>query len=308
MQRMSLENAKTSGRQAVGNFTLLGQTFSAPSAAPGLHVVATPIGNLGDITVRALQTLAGADQVLCEDTRITRRLTGHYGIATTLSAYHDQNAARVLPTVLDALAAGEAVALVSDAGTPLISDPGYRLVDAARAAGHPVHVVPGASALTGALSVAGIATDAVFFAGFLPTKTTARRKRLEALKDEPATLVVYEAPHRLVACLKDMATVLGDRTAAVARELTKRHEEVVRASLSNLAFEFAGRKAVKGEIVILVERGDDTASEAIDLDALLTDALTGQTMRDAVAAVTAETGLPRKTVYDRALALKGRKT
>ncbi|MCB1492284.1 MAG: 16S rRNA (cytidine(1402)-2'-O)-methyltransferase [Rhodobiaceae bacterium] len=281
-----------------------GAAFEAKAAPAGLHVVATPIGNLGDITVRALETLAGADRILCEDTRVTRRLTTHYGIRTPLEAFHEHNAEKLLPKVLDALAAGAAVALVSDAGTPLISDPGYRLVDAARTAGHAVHAIPGASALTAALSVAGLATDAAFFAGFLPQKQGARRARLAEIAAVPGTLVVYEAPHRLVETLSDMAETLGDRRAAVARELTKKFEEVTRGSFAELIADYANREAVKGEIVVLVERAAAAEASEADVDALLTDALAGASLRDAVAAVTAETGLPRKLVYARALALE----
>jgi 16S rRNA (cytidine1402-2'-O)-methyltransferase len=270
--------------------------------APGLHLVATPIGNLGDITLRALWVLRGVDRILCEDTRITQRLLAHYGIDKPLDAYHDHNADRARPGVLAALRRGETLALVSDAGTPLVSDPGYRLVREALAEGLPVTAAPGPSAAVTALILSGLPPDAFLFAGFLPPRPTARRKALASWRDLAATLVFYEGPSRLAAALADMAAVLGDRPAAIARELTKRHEELRRGSLAALAAQYAGEPAPRGEIVIVV--GPPVASEPDldDIDRRL-DALLGRlSLRDAVAALAAETGLARRALYDRALA------
>ena len=206
------------------------------AAAPaGLHLVATPIGNLRDITLRALEVLAAADVIACEDTRVTRKLLDHYGIATPLTPYHDHNAAEARPKLLARLAAGAAVALVSDAGTPLVSDPGFKLVRAAREAGHAVTALPGASAVLAALAVAALPTDRFFFEGFLPPKEGQRRARIADLARIPATLVLFETGPRLAASLADLAAGLGPREAAICRELTKLHEEVRRGDLAALA-------------------------------------------------------------------------
>ncbi len=194
--------------------------------APGLYIVATPIGNLGDITLRALATLAAADVVYCEDTRHSRTLITHFGLEAKLRPYHEHNAEHERPRILERLAAGERVALISDAGTPLISDPGYKLARAAIAAGHSVVALPGPCAAIAALAVAGLPTDCFLFAGFLPARSGQRRTRLKELRDVPATLVFYEAPTRVAEALGDMLAVLGDRACAIARELTKLHEEV----------------------------------------------------------------------------------
>ena len=272
-------------------------------ADPGLHVVATPIGNLGDITIRALETLAGVDLILAEDTRHSRHLLDHYGITVHLSAYHEHNAERVRPEILARLAAGEALALISDAGTPLVSDPGYKLVVEAAKAGVAVHPLPGASALLAALVAAGLPTDRFLFEGFLPPKTEARRVRLNALAGIEASLVFYEAPQRLAASLADLAAELGPRPAAVARELTKLHETVHRAPLDELAAYYAAAET-KGEIVIVVgpppERGpvdDETVRRE------LSELLAEHTTKDAAAILAARHGLPRRDVYARALEL-----
>ncbi|MBB5753872.1 16S rRNA (cytidine(1402)-2'-O)-methyltransferase [Prosthecomicrobium pneumaticum] len=279
--------------------------FEAPPLAPGLHIVATPIGHLGDVTLRALATLAAADLIAAEDTRVTRILTGRYGIETPLTAYHEHNAEAARPKILAALAEGKAVALVSDAGTPLLSDPGYRLVEAVLEAGHAVVPVPGASALLAALVAAGLPTDTFLFAGFLPQKTAARRKRLGALASVPATLVFYESPHRTADALADMAAVLGgERRAAVARELTKAFETVRRDTLAALAARFAGEPAPKGEIVILIGPPVEAAPEAEDVDALLVRLMGTLSLKEAAAEAAARTGLPRRDLYRRALALK----
>ena len=273
--------------------------------APGLHVVATPIGHLGDITLRALATLAAADLVLCEDTRVTRKLLDRYGLAPPLLAYHDHNAAEVRPRILRRLAEGAAVALVSDAGTPLISDPGYKLVAAAIAAGHRVYPLPGASALLAALVAAGLPTDRFFFEGFLPPKPGQRQNRIAELADIPATLVLYETGPRLAESLADLARGLGGREAAICRELTKAFEEVRRGTLAELAAHFAKAGAPKGEIVLVIAPPAEGARaiSSDELDALLKHALARGSLKDAVAAVTDETGLQRRKVYARALAL-----
>src|SRR4051812_12480467 len=209
-------------------FTVAGQLLTAPKAVPGLYLVATPIGNLGDITLRALQTLAGVDIVACEDTRITRRLTERYGISALLKPYHEHNAALARPKILERLAQGASIALVSDAGTPLISDPGFKLVREACAAGHPVIALPGPSSVLAALAVAGLPTDRFFFEGFLPTKQTARRARIGELARIDATLLMFESGNRVVESLRDLADFMGARDAAICRELTKLHEEVRR--------------------------------------------------------------------------------
>ena len=277
----------------------------------GLYVVATPIGNLGDITLRALQTLAAADAVVCEDTRVTGALLHHYGIKKPLVSYHDHNADERRPRILAKLAAGEALALVSDAGTPLISDPGFKLVQACRAEGYNVTALPGASALLTALSSSGLPTDKFLFAGFLPPKRTARQKALVELATVSATLVFYEAPSRLSAALDDMEKVLGpQRQAAVARELTKLFEEFRNAPLAELAAHYRASPAPKGEIVILVGPSVEAASTAATaaacseaLDAELKQALRTMTLRDAVAHVAAATGAKKNEVYKRALGI-----
>ena len=287
------------------SFTIDGHRMTARSLPPGLHIVATPIGNLGDISLRALQTLAAADLVACEDTRVTAVLLRHYGIATPLIAYHDHNATRQRPKLLAALAEGKAVALVSDAGTPLISDPGYKLVGAAREGGHAVVPVPGASALLAGLVASGLPTDAFLFAGFLPPKSAARIARLGELKAVPATLVFYETGPRLAAALADMAEVLsGDRQAAVARELTKVFETVRGGTLGDLAATFAAEAPPRGEIVVLVGPPTAEAPSTADADRLLLELLGEKPLSEAVAEAATLTGLKRRDLYRRALALK----
>ncbi len=284
-------------------FAIEGHVIAAAAIAPGLHVVATPIGNLGDVTLRALRTLAAADLVACEDTRVTRVLLDRYGIGRRLIAYHEHNAAEQRPKLMAALAEGKSVALVSDAGTPLLSDPGYRLVAEAAAAGHAVVPVPGASALLAGLVAAALPTDAFFFAGFLPPKEAGRQKRLAELAAVPGTLVFYESPHRLGASLADMAATLGDRPAAVARELTKAFETVRRGPLSALAAAF-GAAPPKGEIVVLVGPPLEAAPDPASVDALLRRLLAEGSVKSAAEEAAAATGLPRRELYRRALALR----
>jgi 16S rRNA (cytidine1402-2'-O)-methyltransferase len=271
--------------------------------APGLYVVATPIGNLGDITLRAIAVLARADVVLCEDTRHSRTLLAHFAIGTPTRPYHEHNAAKERPRVLADLGDGKRIALISDAGTPLISDPGWKLVRDAIDAGHRVEALPGASAALTALTVGGLPTDAFLFAGFLPPKTAARRTRIAELTAVPATLVFFEAPSRVAEAVADLAAVLGPRPAALARELTKLHEEVRRAPLDRLAAELEDQ-AVKGEAVILV--GPPLAANVTDNDiaARLGAALADMSLRDAAKAVADALGVPKSRVYDLGLKLR----
>ena len=286
-------------------FTAFGLSAEAEPVAPGLHLVATPIGNLGDISLRALATLAATDLVVAEDTRVTKVLLAHYGITTPLSAYHEHNAAEMRPRLLARLADGAALALVSDAGTPLVSDPGFRLVGAALEAGHPVTAIPGASAVLAALVVAGLPTSRFFFEGFLPVKSAARRQRIAELAAVPGTLVFFESPRRVADCLADLAAVLGAREAAVARELTKLYEAVRRGPLDALAAAYASEDAPRGEIVVLVGPPSDEAPafDGAALDARLVEALRTLSVKDAAAVVAGETGQPRRKVYARALTL-----
>ncbi len=271
---------------------------------PGLHLVATPIGNLADMTLRALATLVRADIIACEDTRVTGKLKSAFCIATPLTPYHDHNADRAGPAIIERLKRGEIVALVSDAGTPLISDPGFRLVQAAIAAGIQVVSVPGPSAALAALTASGLPTDRFLFAGFLPSREKARRDALAALAAVDATLVLYESPNRLAASLKDMASCLGDRQAVIARELTKRHEEIRRGALPMLAAELP-ETALKGEIVLVVAPPDAAVPpDADQIETRLREALSRLGVRDAAAEIAAATGLPRREVYRQALALR----
>jgi len=272
---------------------------------PGLYVVATPIGNLGDITLRALAVLAGTDAVACEDTRVTGGMLHRFGIKKSLISYHDHNADERRPEILARLKRGEVVALVSDAGTPLISDPGFKLVRACREEGFSVAAVPGASAVLTALSAAGLPTDKFFFCGFLPGKKAARRKDLEEVAGVAATLVFYEAPSRLAACLEDMAAVLGDaREAVVARELTKMFEAVRGGSLGELALHYRAAGAPKGEIVVLVGPPVVAEVDQVDVDALLRASLKKMSVRDAAADVAKATGVKKSAVYERAVRME----
>jgi 16S rRNA (cytidine1402-2'-O)-methyltransferase len=287
------------------SYLLSGQVIEAKPLLPGLYLVATPIGNLGDITLRGLETLAAADLIACEDSRITHRLLERYGIATPLSPYHDHNAAAARPKILRRLAENAAVALVSDAGTPLISDPGYKLVREAQAAGHTVTSVPGPSSVLAALGAAGLPTDRFFFEGFLPPKQTARRARIGELANVPATLVLFEAGPRVAATLADLVVGLADRDAAICRELTKLHEEIRRGDLSALATAYAEGAETRGEFVIVIAppAADAAVPSTEDVDGLLRQALSRASLKDAVSAVAEATGLARRELYQRALAL-----
>jgi 16S rRNA (cytidine1402-2'-O)-methyltransferase len=271
---------------------------------PGLYIVATPIGNLRDITLRALDVLAQADMVLAEDTRVSAKLMSAYALKQRLERYDEHAAERMRPRILAALAQGQRVALVSDAGTPLISDPGFRLVQAAIAQGSAVIPIPGASATLAALSVAGLPTDRFLFAGFPPPKTTARRAFFKELAPVRASLVFFEGASRLGACLADMAAVFGPREAVVARELTKLYETLVRGPLDVLAAD-PKLQAPKGEIVVVVSPGADAVATQQDADTALRDALARLGPAEAASEVAGALGLNRRDLYRRALELKG---
>lgn len=276
---------------------------SAPRPVPpGLHFVSTPIGTARDITLRALDILAAADVLAAEDTRTARKLMDIHGVALggrPLVAYHDHNGPAVRPRLIEALAQGKSVAYVSEAGTPLVADPGYALARAAIDAGHPVHAAPGPSAVLAALAVSGLPTDRFLFAGFPPPKAGERRSFLEELRPVPATIVLFEAPGRAAATLQACAEVLGDRDAALCRELTKRFEEVRRGKLETLA-EAVGAAPPKGEIVLVIDR-DRSAPDAADMETMLDAALEAMSVKDAAAQVASVLGLPKRQVYQAAL-------
>ncbi len=280
--------------------------LAAPKPEPALYLVATPIGNLADITIRALQVLAGADIVACEDTRVTRVLLDRYAIRARTMAYHEHNAVEAGPRLVRALAEGKTVALVSDAGTPLVSDPGFRLVEQAVAAGIRVVPIPGPSAALAALTASGLPSDAFFFAGFLPVKAGARRSRLETLAAIPATLIFYESPRRLAGALAAMAEALGaGRAAAVGRELTKTFEEFNRATLGGLAAHYAEAGAPKGEVVVCVAPpGDKPAPEAADVDGMLRELSATMPASKAAAEAAKMTGLAKQDLFRRLVELK----
>jgi 16S rRNA (cytidine1402-2'-O)-methyltransferase len=284
----------------------IGARESSPPLEAGLYVVATPIGNLRDITLRALDILAAADRVYAEDTRVAMKLMDAYGLKPKLGAYHEHNAEAMRDVILDALGRGESVALISDAGTPLISDPGFKLARAAIEAGHRVFAIPGPSAALAGLVVSGLPTDRFLFAGFLPAKQAARRSALAELANTDATLIFYEAGPRLAESLADMADALGARSAAVARELTKLFEETRRAPLGELAAHYASAGAPKGEIVVVV--GPPLPKREVSdesLDAFLAGVL-AQGVKEAASEAARELGVPRKRAYARALELKDR--
>jgi 16S rRNA (cytidine1402-2'-O)-methyltransferase len=284
-------------------YTLKGHQIEAPRLPAGLYIVATPIGNLGDMTIRGLETLAASEIIACEDTRVSGVLLRHYGISARLVAYHDHNSRKALPRLLEALDRGQTVSLISDAGTPLVSDPGYRLVRAVLEAGHAVTGIPGASSVLAALTTAGLPTDSFMFCGFLPTKSVARRKRLEQVAHIPATLVMFESASRLAGSLDDMAAVLGDRAAVVAREITKKFEESRRATLNELAGHYREAGPPKGEIVVVIAPPDKAPPSMAEAEVLLVELLATQTVSQAAAEAASATGLPRRALYQRALAL-----
>jgi 16S rRNA (cytidine1402-2'-O)-methyltransferase len=272
--------------------------------APGLYITATPIGNARDITLRALDALAGCDAIAAEDTRVTARLLAIHGISKPLLSYNDHNAAEARPKLLRRLGEGARIALVSDAGTPLVSDPGYKLVRAALAAGIAVHALPGPSALLAALTLAGLPTDRFLFAGFLPSKSGARRSALSDLRDTRATLVFFESAQRLGESLTDMAQILGPREAVVGRELTKLHEELRRGDLTSLAAAYASETPPKGEVTLVVAPPPDAAPDLARADALLDKALQFMPVRAATDLLAEALDLPRHALYARALERK----
>ncbi|SDW31449.1 16S rRNA (cytidine(1402)-2'-O)-methyltransferase [Roseicitreum antarcticum] len=274
---------------------------------PGLYFIATPIGAARDITLRALDLLRDGDVLVAEDTRSLRRLMEIHGVPLAgrrVLAYHDHNGSRARPALLAALAEGKTVVYASEAGTPLVADPGYQLSRSAIEAGHPVFAAPGPSAVLAALTVAGLPSDRFCFLGFAPPQMAARRAFLSEARSIPATLVFYESPKRIHKLLNEMVSVLGaERGAAVCRELTKRYEEVVRGSLAELSAHFAQHE-VKGELVVLVDRGQRDVVSDHDLEAALKSALAGASLREAAAQVAQDLGLPRRQVYQAALAME----
>jgi len=285
----------------------LADTVAEAALAPSLYLVATPIGNLGDVTVRALSVLRRVDRIFCEDTRVTARLLARYAITTPLGLYHDHNAEQARPAILAALRRGERVALVSDAGTPLVSDPGYKLVQAALVENLPVTAIPGPSAALTALILSGLPPDQFLFAGFLPPRQAARRRALERWSALEATLVFFESAARLARSLADMTELLGDRRAAVARELTKLHEEIRRGRLADLAGHYRDAGPPRGEAVVVVGPPEPGEPDRAAIDTRLRAALADLGVRDAAAKLAVETGLPRSELYRRALAIRGEK-
>jgi len=275
-----------------------------PRLAPGLYVVSTPIGNLRDITLRALDILASADSVCAEDTRVAGKLLSAFGVSARLRPYHDHNGAQARPALLNELLTGARIALMSDAGTPLVSDPGYKLVREAVERGIPVYSIPGASAPLAALASSGLPTDCFTFAGFPPPRSSARKAFLREFAGIRGTLIFFEGPSRLVASLADMAEVLGAREAAVARELTKKFEETRRGTLAELAAHYAGAGPPRGEIVVLVGPGEDVVASEDALDAAIAAADETRPMKETAAEIAAKLGLGRRVVYERMLELR----
>lgn len=287
-------------------YSIGASNFEAPPLAAGLYVTATPIGNLGDITLRALETLAAASLILCEDTRVTAKLLSRYGIRNSLTPYHDHNAAKVRPGFLARIGKGEALALVSDAGSPLLSDPGYKLVQAAVEQHYTVTVIPGASAVLSALMLSALPPDRFMFCGFLPPKSGARRSFLDELKAIPATLIVFETTTRLADSLADIAAVLGDRQVAVARELTKLHEEVIRGPALALRDELMTRESLKGEITLVIAPPDAAALAVPQtmVDTALLEAAATMPAARAAGEIAKRFGLSKREAYARLLGLK----
>jgi len=281
-----------------------GKSPARTELAPGLYVLATPIGNAGDITLRALATLTAADLVLAEDTRVTGKLFAIHGLKQSLNPYNDHNAAEARPRILEKLKGGARIVLVSDAGTPLVSDPGFKLVREAIAEGIAVTALPGPSAALAALTLAGLPTDRFLFAGFLPSKAGERARALEDLKGVRASLILFESPQRLAESLGAMRDALGDRPVAVTRELTKLHEEVRRGSLSELAAHYDKAGAPKGEVTLVIGPPEDVVPDTAAIDAALKAALPFMPVKAAADMIAALTGAARKSVYDRALVLK----
>jgi 16S rRNA (cytidine1402-2'-O)-methyltransferase len=297
-------NVKSASPASPRTFSVGGHSLNASKAPSGLHLVATPIGNLGDITLRALETLAGVELIACEDTRITRRLTERYAISVQLKPYHEHNAAQARPKLLELLAQGASIALVSDAGTPLISDPGFKLVREACAAGHQVFALPGPSSVLSALAVAALPTDRFFFEGFLPPRQAARRARIAELARIEATVVMFESGNRVQETLCDLAAIMATRDAAVCREMTKLHEEIRRGPLHNLAGA-TDTLETRGEFVLVIGPPAPGARMMPEhqVDELLREALQRESVKDAVAHAVEISGRPRREIYARALEL-----
>jgi 16S rRNA (cytidine1402-2'-O)-methyltransferase len=279
--------------------------YEAEPLAPGLHVVATPIGNLGDITIRALATLAAAETVLCEDTRTSGKLMERFAIRTRLSPYHEHNAQKVRPEILERLGQGAAIALISDAGMPLVSDPGYRLVNEAVALGIPVTACPGPSAVLTGLALSGLPTDRFLFAGFVPQKQGERKRLFAEFARLKATLIFFESPHRIIETLHDLGAALPGRNVAVTRELTKLHEEVLRGTPEEIAAQLESRASVKGEITLLVgPPGEEEAVSEEDLDVAIRQALSAMPASKAASELAKRFNLNRADIYQRILAAK----
>lgn len=279
--------------------------------SPGLYLVSTPIGSARDITLRAMDILASADVLAAEDTRTLRKLMEIHGIPLgdrQIFAYHDHNGAQMRPRLLDLLAQGRSLAYASEAGTPMVADPGFDLARAAREAGFAVTAAPGASAVITALTVGGLPTDRFFFAGFLPNSASQRKTALRGYADIPGTLVFYESPKRIGAMLRDCAEVLGeDRKAALCRELTKKFEEVISGTLRELG-DICATRSLKGEIVVLIERKSSENVRESDVELMLAEALKAKSVRDAADIVAARTGLARRQVYQMALKLEQKRS
>jgi 16S rRNA (cytidine1402-2'-O)-methyltransferase len=268
-----------------------------------LYLVATPIGNLEDITLRALRILKESDLIACEDTRHTAKLLTHYSIATPRESYHKFNEESRTPRLIQMLREGKNIALVSDSGTPLVSDPGYELVSCCRREGIPVVPIPGPSAAIAALAGSGLPTDSFFFAGFLPARSTLRKRRLESLSSIPATLILYEAPHRLIASLEDMIAILGDRQVSMARELTKVHEEFLHGTISEILALLQSRPAILGEVTLVIERGEIATIESVYPSSIrqhLEEEIsrTGLSRNEALKSIAKKRGISRKDAYN----------
>jgi 16S rRNA (cytidine1402-2'-O)-methyltransferase len=291
-----------------GSYHIGAHRFEAGTLTPALYLVATPIGNLGDITIRALETLAACDAILCEDTRVTAKLLERYGLKKPMHPLHDHNENARAQALVSEIQSGKSLALVSDAGTPLVSDPGYRLVQACAEANVTVTAVPGASAVLSALQLSGLATDAFTFLGFLPQGDGERRKKLDVILQSPNTIIVYESPHRLCDALRDIAMIDSSRPIAVARELTKMHEEVQRGTATDVLASFAARPSVKGECVIVIS-GHAPQAEAMSEDQIaraIADAAAALPAGKAAQQVASLTGLSRDEAFARILKLKGK--
>ncbi len=302
---MSATTPKSAGL-VIASFVIEGHKIPVKPIIAGLHITATPIGNLGDITLRALNTLAAADLILCEDTRITSRLLQRFQITTPMKPYHDHNGAKVRPKVLQDIKDGKAIVLVSDAGTPLVSDPGFKLVHELRAAGLPVHMSPGVSAPVMALALCGFPSDRFQFCGFLPPKSAARRTVLAQTADYQGVSLFFESPRRIEKCLTDAASVIPDAQIAIARELTKRFEEIITGPAAQLLREINQRGGIKGEITLAIWPG---IAKNIDVEdeqvrQALEQAVQSMPVAKAALEVAKQFGLQKRQLYDKAVAMK----